>query len=279
MGDNVEAMRKHLPDSSVHLIVTSPPYSDLRDYEGYSWDFGALRKEMKRVLVEKGVVCWVVGDRMKNGGWTLLPERHALAFAEDGWTMHDMVVWRKPYNPMPRMRSYQNVHERIIVACKGKRPRVVSPDKVPSATAGTLRSNGQNYRAKNGKMRSREVPGRTPASRLDGNVWDIGTGHGKTTLDRYAYEHPAMFPEKLAAKCIRSWSSKGDVVLDPFAGSGTTLKMAKIMERRCIGIDISEKYAKLARKRMGDADAAKDVVGMDDPEGLAGRSLFDEEEE
>ena len=76
-------------------------------------------------------------------------------------------------------------------------------------------------------------------------------GYNLTTTDKYAFEHPAMFPEKLAEDHIISWSNEGDVVLDPFAGSGTTLKMAKKLNRNYIGIEISAEYIKIIHKRLG----------------------------
>ena len=75
----------------------------------------------------------------------------------------------------------------------------------------------------------------------------------KTTKDKIAYNHPAIFPEKLAEDHIISWSNPGDIILDPFIGSGTTAKMAALNGRKYIGIDISEEYCELARKRVAEA--------------------------
>lgn len=72
----------------------------------------------------------------------------------------------------------------------------------------------------------------------------------RTTKDKFAYNHPAMFPEQLASDHILSWSNPGDVVLDPFGGSGTTAKMAKKLGRHFIHIDISEEYNEIARQRI-----------------------------
>ena len=72
----------------------------------------------------------------------------------------------------------------------------------------------------------------------------------KTTKDKFAFQHPAMFPEQLAHDHIISWSNEGDIVFDPMCGSGTTCKMAKQLGRNFIGIDISEEYCEIARKRI-----------------------------
>ena len=72
----------------------------------------------------------------------------------------------------------------------------------------------------------------------------------KSTPDKIAYKHPAIFPEALAHDHIISWSNPGDVVLDPFMGSGTTAKMAKLTGRKYIGFEISEEYCEIARKRL-----------------------------
>ena len=92
------------------------------------------------------------------------------------------------------------------------------------------------------------------------NVWTIRNGHGFGTRDAIAYQHPATFPEQLANDHIITWSNPGDLVLDPLAGSGTTLKMAKILGRQFIGIEISEEYCTIARKRIEMIGACKDGV-------------------
>ena len=82
------------------------------------------------------------------------------------------------------------------------------------------------------------------------NIWAYAVGLGGTTSDRFAFEHPAMFPEKLAEDHILSWCNEGDLVLDPMCGSGTTLKMAAKNGRRWLGVDISDTYADIAKRRV-----------------------------
>lgn len=89
-----------------------------------------------------------------------------------------------------------------------------------------------------------------------GNIWRYNVGSA-CTKDKIAYNHPAIFPEKLAQDHIFSWSNKGDVVLDPFCGSGTTAKMAMLTGRKFIGFEISAEYCDIAEKRI--ASVGKDI--------------------
>ena len=87
-------------------------------------------------------------------------------------------------------------------------------------------------------------------TKIKGNIWDIPTGGGHCTKDKIAYKHPAIFPESLVHDHIMSWSNEGDIILDPFVGSGTTCKMAKQLGRNYIGIDISQEYIDIAEERV-----------------------------
>jgi site-specific DNA-methyltransferase (adenine-specific) len=82
------------------------------------------------------------------------------------------------------------------------------------------------------------------------NIWEYAVGLGGTTSDREAFKHPAVFPEGLARDHIISWSNKGDIVFDPMMGSGTTGKMAVLLERRFIGVEVSEEYFEIAKQRI-----------------------------
>ena len=255
-GDNGEVLPT-LPSDSVHLIVTSPPYDDLRDYKGKPpWNFDALRAEFMRLLVKGGVVCWVTGDRIRDGSRQLIPERQALAFADDGWTMHDLIVWNKNESPMQRNGCHQQVYETIVVASKGK-PRHVSVDMVACVKRGRRHSADAVYRAKEGHLREREKAGVTPATKRSGNVWTIPANND--TLPQYRQwfgelgDHPARFTAAIPARCIRTWSLEGDTVLDPFLGSGTTLAVARKLNRKGIGVEISAEYAALAERRVNEA--------------------------
>jgi site-specific DNA-methyltransferase (adenine-specific) len=82
------------------------------------------------------------------------------------------------------------------------------------------------------------------------NIWGYAVGLGGTTSDKIAFKHPATFPEKLAKEHILSWSNEGDLVFDPMCGSGTTCKMAFLLKRKYLGVDISEEYINIAKTRL-----------------------------
>lgn len=254
-GDNAEVLAR-MEAESIHLVTTSPPYDDLRDYHDKpQWSLDALCPLLRRVLVPGGVICWVTGDRYRNGGRCLVPERQAVAFADAGYLIHDIIVWDKDANPMQRLGAHQQVWETIIVASKG-RPRVCVPDTEPCAAAGKPRAPGAHYRGKDGSQRQREVLGPVADTKRTGNVWRITTSALKMRpAERaLAYAHPAVFPLDLAGRCIRTWSRPGDTVLDPFAGSGTTLVAAKKLGRKAVGIEIAEKYCRIIEERLANAD-------------------------
>lgn len=241
--DCVEGM-KTLPDNSIDLTVTSPPYDDLRKYNGYSWDFEAVACELFRITKPGGVVVWVVGDKTKNGSETGTSFRQALYFKECGFNLHDTMIWQKP-NPMPKFRSkrYFDVFEYMFVFSKGQ-PKTFNPLLVECRYGGEIYSSTcKNRDGESGRTQKQFALNNT---RYANNIWVIGVAQNKTG-------HPAVFPEQIANDHILSWSNPGDIVLDPFVGSGTTAKMAKLNGRHFIGFDCSEEYCEIARKRLEEA--------------------------
>ncbi len=245
IGNCVDVMRS-CPDDIVQLTVTSPPYDSLRDYKGYDFPFGDIAAELYRVTAKGGVVVWVVGDRIQ-GGRSLTSFRQALAFQEIGFTAHDVMIYQKKNTPFMRSNAYTNAYEMMFVLSKGK-PATFNPLKAPTQRHGMemLTHNklpdGVNKK-KLGELKKEKT--RT-------NIWSYAVGLGGTTRDKIAFQHPAVFPEKLAQDHILSWSNPGDLVLDPMCGSGTTGKMALLNDRRFIGIDISTEYINIARQRFAD---------------------------
>jgi len=127
-----------------------------------------------------------------------------------------------------------------------------NPLTVKSKYAGeTLRATAGKAELDDGhSMRRRERVRAVVENKIRGNVWKYTVGTNSTTQDKYAFEHPAIFPEALAKDHVASWSNPGDVVLDPFAGSGTTLKAAKELNRRFIGIEINPEYVAICHRRL-----------------------------
>lgn len=237
-------LMKEIPNNFINLTITSPPYDGLRDYKGYSFDFETIALELYRVTKQGGVVVWVVGDATINGSETGTSFRQALFFMKLGFNLHDTMVYKKlNFAPLTHNR-YEQEWEYMFVFSKGK-PKTFNPIKIPSKYAGQKTwGKPSYYKTSDGKLTSKpqKVIG---TEKIKGNVWEYRTGSTQTG----EIEHPAVFPEKLAEEHILSWTNKGDLVFDPMCGSGTTCKMAQETGRAYIGIDISEEYCKIAKKR------------------------------
>lgn len=239
---------KSLPDNYVDLTLTSPPYDDLRDYRGYTFDLRTISRELLRITKEGGVVVWVIGDSTMEGNETGTSFKQALAFKDIGFNLHDTMIYEKTPRFPDQMR-YSQAFEYMFVFSKGK-PKTINlikdhKNKLDSHNSGTRISDRKRDGTLAGKIRTEP---RAFSTRW--NVWKISNGFMKSTTDLIAYEHPAIMPESLARDHIISWSNEGDLVLDPFAGSGTTLKMAKLRRRNYLGIEISPKYCEIIKKRL-----------------------------
>jgi len=240
-GDNVETLRT-LPDACVDLTVTSPPYDNLRTYGGHTWDFEGVALELWRVTKPGGVVVWVVNDATVDGSETGTSFRQALHFKDIGFRLHDTMIYRRQ-GRYPDEQRYWADFEYMFILSSGK-PATVNlirdeKSKRPGAgmtysertTKGQLKANYSGRVCHEWKARS--------------NVWNLGVATNGTYPG-----HPATFPEALARDHILTWSNEGDLVLDPFSGSGTTAKMAKLMGRKFIGIEINPEYCEIAAERL-----------------------------
>ena len=245
---------KLLEDCSIDLTVTSPPYDNLRMYKGYAFDFEAVAAELFRVTKDGGALVWVVNDATIKGSETGTSFRQALHFKEIGWKLHDSMIYAKDSCPYPETTRYYPGFEYMFVLVKGKiktvhliadKPNKTSGDKVSGTerkTDGTIRRMSAVVKNTGRKVKPYGVRS---------NIWHYGMGFMKSTTDKIAYKHPAIFPEKLARDHIISWSNPGDVVLDPFMGSGTVAKMARLTGRDFIGFEISKEYCDIAEERLG----------------------------
>ncbi|MBP6755781.1 MAG: site-specific DNA-methyltransferase [Bacteroidia bacterium] len=242
--DCVEGMKK-MPNSSIDLVVTSPPYDDLRNYNGYTFDYQSIAKELYRIMKDGGVVVWVVGDKIKDGNKSLTSFKQSLFFQEIGFNVHDVMIYQKKNTPFMRSNAYTNCYEFMFIFSKGK-PKTFNPLKTK-----TVRSGVEKLVAnKKADGINKKVVGELKKEKTLINIWDYAVGLGGSTNDKIAFEHTAIFPEKLAQDHILSWSNEGDIVFDPMSGSGTTCKMAKINNRNFIGMEISEEYTNLSLKRL-----------------------------
>lgn len=238
-GDNVEVMR-HMPSESIDLVVTSPPYDDLRTYGGHSWDFEGVAQQLWRIIKPGGVVVWVVNDATVNGSETGTSFRQALRFMEIGFRLHDTMIWEKTGSGAcgSNLAYWQN-WEYMFVFSK-QSPKAFNPiEDRKNAIVGAVQTNAGKQPS--GAWSSvRKIVTKQYGRRF--NNWRVDAQQDNG--------HPAPFPESLARDHILSWSNEGDLVLDPFSGSGTTAKMAKHNGRRFIGIEINEAYCEIAKKRL-----------------------------
>jgi site-specific DNA-methyltransferase (adenine-specific) len=236
-----------LNDKSIDLTVTSPPYDNLRKYNGFTFDHEAIAQQLYRVTKPGGVVVWVVGDATIKGSETGTSFKQALYFMGLGFNLHDTMIWEKT-NALPLTHNrYEPVFEYMFVFSKDK-PKTWNPILIPCKLAGKSKNHGR-YNAtsiltENGACRCRDEISIYKEFKQKGNVWQIAVAHNT--------KHPAIFPAQLAHDHIISWSNPGDAVLDPMCGSGTTLVEAAKLGRDYIGIDCSEEYCELSRERLND---------------------------
>ena len=250
IGNSINVMRS-VKTESVDLIVTSPPYDKMRDYNGHSFtwqDFELLAPELYRVLKKRGVMVWVVGDQTVDGSETLTSFRQALHFKSIGLKMWDTMIYHTSKPPLTHPR-YEQAFEYMFVMTKGGSPKTFNGIRVPKTWKPDGRTTKGFVREKNG-ARDMGIARPDLKTKLKGNIWFYPPG-SYTDEEKWVHEHPAIYPYALARDHVQSWSKKGDLVLDPFAGCGTTGKAAKALGRNFIGIEISAKYAKLACRRIG----------------------------
>ncbi len=248
IDNSIEFMKKHMDTNSIDLTVTSPPYDNLRNYNGYKFEFEKMARELFRVTKKGGVVVWVIGDKINKGNKTLTSFKHALYFQEIGFNVHDVMIYAKKNTPFMRSNAYTNGHEYMFILSKGS-PKTFNPLKEPTVRSGMeMLVHNKGADAKNNKILKELKKEKTKS-----NIWYYAVGLGGSTKDKNAFQHPAIYPEKLAQDHILSWSNEKDVIFDPMCGSGTTCKMAALNNRNYIGIDISEEYVNIAQERLANA--------------------------
>ncbi len=237
-----------MPDEFLDLTVTSPPYDNLRLYEGYEWDFERVAQELFRVTKQGGVVVWVVNDATVNGSETLTSFKQAIYFRENcGFNLHDTMIYWKNGFAFPQQNRYAQNFEYMFVFTKGT-PKTANLIKVPTFKENRIKNKNSNYRTTEGKTVAMKY-GMGKDERNKENIWIYEVGYSKSTTDN-VWEHPAIFPEALARDHILSWSNELDTVYDPFMGSGTVAKMCIKTNRAYIGSEISKEYCEIAEKRI-----------------------------
>lgn len=261
--DNVSTL-KRMPDNFLDLVVTSPPYDDmdedfvpipkkgLRDYNGYTWDFKGIVNELYRTLKPGGVVVWVVNDPTIKGSESLASSYQKIYFRKIGFNVHDTMIYGKASFLPRNHRRYEQCFEYAFVFSKGS-PKTFNPILEKTKHAGKLLSgNTRRGGNKDGDKLSRLHGYGKPHkdTKIKENIWFYPTGWMHSYKEEYLKGHPAIFPEQLVTDHILSWSNEGDIVYDPFMGSGTVAKCCKLLNRYYIGSEISSEYVELSERRV-----------------------------
>jgi len=244
-NENCIETLSRMPAELIDMTLTSPPYDDLREYNGYHFPV----EEIAGLLLEKtkpgGVVIWVVGDRTVNGDETLTSFRHAMVFKEAGFKVHDTMIYAKN-NPIPSDcgKRYRQCFEYMFCFSKGQ-PSTFNPITQAIKQEKAFKSFRITKVGRNDLAHDHVAPKERKLNNIF--FYNVGTSSAK---DKIAFEHPAIFPEQLAIDQISTWTNEGDLVYDPFMGSGTTAKAAEMLGRRWLGSEISKEYVRLAEKRL-----------------------------
>ena len=240
--DTMQRMIKE--EIKVDLVITSPPYDSLRNYNNSStWNFDIF-KEVTQLLydvtTDGGIVVWVVGDATINGSETGTSFRQALYFMECGFKLHDTMLFEKNSSSFPAKRTgnrYTQIFEYMFVFSKGK-PKTAHLicDKENKWKNFTNWGKNTNYN-KDGELiptnNIKPVPEFSPRN----NIWKYTVG-----FNINEGKHPAVFPYQLVEDHILTWSNEGDLIFDPFTGSGTTASAALCNNRKFIGSEIDKTY-------------------------------------
>ena len=237
-GDAADILSQ-MKSNFIDLVITSPPYDNLREYNGFTFDFDAILSCLYKVVKDGGIIVWVVNDALIKGSESLTSFKQAVKFVEAGFNLHDTMIYEKNSPSFPavpgKSKRYTQIFEYMFVFSKGK-PKTINLlcDK-SNIEAGKDYGNRAVFGGKKYVV---------PDFSIRNNIWRYNTSKGNK------FKHPAPFPEQLAADHILSWSNEEDLILDPMCGSGTVLVAAKKLNRKYIGIDISEEYCSMSIKRL-----------------------------
>lgn len=244
---NLETMSK-MPDCFVDLTITSPPYDGLRTYNGYSFPFEEIAKELFRITKDGGVLVWVVGDATVKGTETGTSFKQALYLKECGFNLFDTMIYAKPpRGAVGNNKTYWQTFEYMFIFSKGK-PKTINLIYDRKNKESRDGDNGTK-RLENGELLKVKRGGYSEYGRRT-NIWEYGIGKGQSTKDDFVFKHPAIFPERLANDHIISWSNENDLIYDCFMGSGTVAKISILNNRNWIGSELSNEYCNIIEERI-----------------------------
>ena len=164
-----------------------------------------------------------------------------------GFNLHDTMIYQSDKPPLSHNRYKQKV-EYMFVFSKGK-PKTFNPIMEECKYAGSSKQ-ARTFRQNGNELEETHNKGQVKKEKIKGNVWIYSTGYNKSSKDKIAFKHPAIFPEKLAEDHIKSWSNEGDLVMDIFSGSGTTHKMCLLNNRQYIGFELAQEYIDIENERL-----------------------------
>lgn len=265
-------MNEKMKPGGVDLILTSPPYSTLRNYEQKevpSVNISELAPAFMKILNPMGgTLVWNIMDvlppdntRGKKWGYDGLPYKQVLEFMEAGFSLHQTIIWDKGNSAFTYdivNKRYWVTYEYVFVLTTGKQaPKAWNPlkDRVNKTIHHDRQVHGA-YKRRNidgnqimGSTHLRTMHTEEYGYRTD--IWKIPRGGGATHGEQEARTlHSAVFPEELARSVVLTYSDRGDLVYDPFCGSGTTCVLAKKYGRKWLGTEINQKYVDYAKKRV-----------------------------
>jgi len=245
-GCGIAGMRM-LEADSIPLVVTSPPYGSIRDYGGHPFYFKPMARELWRVIMLGGVVCWHVQDQIDKGTESCESCEQKLFFRDLGFHLHQTLIVDGGRINQHAYR-YGVSPQYVFILSKGKPRTFHAVKKEPNQSAGRT----QTYKEldESGSV-IRQSTKRTAPFRKCGEIWKYSTGSHNAADKIFRRErHPALMPEALARDLILSWSNEGDLILDPMSGAATTAKMALLSNRRYLGFEIFREYHDLAVARI-----------------------------
>ncbi len=276
VGDSWTLARS-LPSNYIQCMVTSPPYFGHREYSDNE-DLGKLElgreeepaayvrrlvflfEELRRVLREDGTLWLNLGDTYRKEQLLGMPWRVTLGLQDAGWILRSEIIWNKP-NAMPSSVKNRPTtsHEHIFLFAKSKdyfyNADAIREPHVTFTEASRMRGGRNHFGKRDGTPENGKNKGNPnlhngrwdqafhPLGRNKRTVWDIPLG-------KFRDIHFAVFPENLVKNCILAGTHEGDLVLDPFMGSGTTAFVAKKLGRHFLGIELVPRYAEMTLKRV-----------------------------
>lgn len=268
---NSKDVLKTIESETFDFIITSPPYSAHRVYDGeMDFNFSVFKiiaKELARVLKPGGSILWNVNDQTVDGSEDMMSFKQAFYFRNVcGLNLYDTMIYQKK-NYMPlNHRRYDQAFEYMFLFAKGI-PKTFNPIMLKTKNEGRTKRMSYvcaNSNEKGSAMKSGlNITTTIKAERLHNNIFDYAVGSGQTSVDNFIFkEHSAIMPEELVKDQLLTWTDEGDLVLDPFCGSGTVPLMCKKYKRNYVGVEISEKFCNLIERRLKNLDTREDFLTL-----------------